>query len=86
MNYISKFIYGEKLDSNEVLNHKRVAAAARRKPANQFTAAKQSWIFRQTMGARRGYGYRSTGRNINGPNINKLQINCSIDQRKPVDV
>ena len=33
-----------------------------------------------------GYGYRSTGHNINGPNINELQINCSIDQRKPVDV
>jgi hypothetical protein len=28
----------------------------------------------------RGYGYRSTGHNINGPNINELQINCSIDQ------
>jgi hypothetical protein len=28
-----------------------------------------------------GYGYRSTGQNINGPNINELQINCSIDQR-----
>ncbi len=27
-----------------------------------------------------GYGYRSTGQNINGPNINELQINCSIGQ------
>ena len=34
----------------------------------------------------RGYGYRSTGQNINGPNINELQINCSIGQQKPVDV
>ncbi len=34
----------------------------------------------------RGYSYRSTGQNINSPNINELQINCSIDQRKPVDV
>jgi hypothetical protein len=33
-----------------------------------------------------GYGYRSTGHNINSPNINELQINCSIDQQKPVDV
>ncbi len=33
-----------------------------------------------------GYGYRSTGHNINGQNINELQINCSVDQRKPVDV
>ncbi len=33
-----------------------------------------------------GYGYRSTGHNINGPNINELQTNCSIGQRKPVDV
>jgi hypothetical protein len=33
------------LDRNEVLNHKRVAAAAAdgRKPANQFTAAKQNF-------------------------------------------
>jgi hypothetical protein len=30
--------------------------------------------------------YRSTGQNINGPNINELQINCSIGQQKPVDV
>jgi hypothetical protein len=30
--------------------------------------------------------YRSTGQNINGPNINELQINCSIDQQKPVNV
>ncbi len=34
----------------------------------------------------RGCGYRSTRHNINGPNINELQINCSIDQRKPLDV
>jgi hypothetical protein len=43
MNYFSKFIFGEKLDRNEVLNHKRVAAADGRKPANQFTAAKQNF-------------------------------------------
>ncbi len=30
--------------------------------------------------------YRSTGQNINGPNITELQINCSIGQQKPVDV
>ncbi len=30
--------------------------------------------------------YRSTGQNINGPNINELQVNCSIGQQKPVDV
>ncbi len=30
--------------------------------------------------------YRSTGQNINGPNINELQINCSKGQQKPVDV
>ncbi len=30
--------------------------------------------------------YRSTGQNINGPNINELQINCSIGQQKLVDV
>ncbi len=34
----------------------------------------------------RGLLYRSTGQNINGPNINELQINCSIGQQKPVDV
>jgi hypothetical protein len=34
----------------------------------------------------RGYGYRSTGHFINGPNINELEINCSIDQQNPVDV
>jgi hypothetical protein len=33
-----------------------------------------------------GLLYRSTGQNINGPNINELQINCSIGQQKPVDV
>jgi hypothetical protein len=43
MKYFSKFIFGEKLERNEVLNHKRVAAAAGRKPANQFTAAKQKF-------------------------------------------
>ena len=31
------------LDRNEVLNHKRVAAAAGSKTANQFTAAKQKF-------------------------------------------
>jgi hypothetical protein len=36
--------------------------------------------------AERGYGYRSTGHLINGPNINELQINCSIGQQNPVDV
>jgi hypothetical protein len=35
---------------------------------------------------RRGPLYRSTGQNINGQNINELQINCSIGQQKPVDV
>jgi hypothetical protein len=34
----------------------------------------------------RGSLYRSTGQNINGPNINELQINCSIGQQNPVDV
>jgi hypothetical protein len=33
-----------------------------------------------------GYGYRSTRHNINGLNINELQINCSIGQQKLVDV
>jgi hypothetical protein len=36
--------------------------------------------------SRRGSLYRSTGQNINGPNINELQINCSLGQQKPVDV
>ncbi len=36
--------------------------------------------------AKRGPLYRSTGQNINGPNINELQINCSTGQQKPVDV
>ncbi len=30
--------------------------------------------------------HRSTEQNINGPNINELQINCSLGQQKPVDV
>jgi hypothetical protein len=50
---------------------------------NSFTTGK---VLNYRNQARGGYGYRSTGHNINGPNINELQINCSIDQRKPVDV
>jgi hypothetical protein len=41
---------------------------------------------RKMFAYRGGYGYRSTGHNINGLNINELQINCSIGQQKLVDV
>ncbi len=50
-------------------------------PAHAAKARKYNFQWRG-----RGYGYRSTGHNINGPNINKLQINWSIGQQKPVDV
>ncbi len=40
----------------------------------------------QRRGHEGGSLYRSTGQNINGPNINELQINCSIGQQNPVDV
>ena len=38
----------------------------------------------EAMATDRGSLYRSTGQNINGPNINELQINCSIDQQNPI--
>jgi hypothetical protein len=47
---------------------------------------KYTGILRESVYAERGSLYRSTGQNINGPNINELQINCSIGQQKLVDV
>jgi hypothetical protein len=43
-------------------------------------------LFKSMRVMKGGFFYRSTGHNINSPNINASQINCSIHQRKMVDV
>ena len=73
-----------------VFNQKSLGSASRRTSTerrktwkNLFLCKKHKTEFSQSFW---GLLYRSTGQNINGPNINELQINCSIGQQKPVDV
>jgi hypothetical protein len=50
---------------------------------DEWCCIRKAWVCEYFRG---GSLHRSTGQNINGPNINELQINCSIGQQKPVDV
>ncbi len=70
----------KKKKTQNVPNQNSIGSASRRESTERRKTKKNlCCVFRGPL-------YRSTGQNINCPNINELQISCSKGQQKPVDV